>query len=104
MTNAKITRIFSAMQSAKNGNFYLSALATTEGATSVLGTTTEQQCLVNIELKSLSDGIKSLMTEQPDGRFLGDKDNDLAEPISVAFRSMRESVNDDGTVRFWCNL
>jgi hypothetical protein len=104
MTNAKITRIFSAMQSAKNGNFYLSALATTEGAASVLGTTTEQQCLVNIELKSLSDGIKSLMTEQPDGRFLGDKDNDLADPITVNFRSMREDISDDGTVRFWCNL
>lgn len=104
MTKAKITRLFSASQSAKNGNFYLSGLATTEGAASILGTTTEQTCLVNIELADLSEGIKSLMTEQPDGRFLGDKTTDLAEPISVTFRSMRESVNDDGTVRFWCNL
>ena len=104
MTPAVITRLFSAVKSAKNGKFYLSALATTKGTESVLGTSSEQQCLVNIELADLSEGIKSLMTDMGDDRYKGDKDTDLAEPISVTFRSMRSSVSEDGTERFWCNL
>ena len=104
MKNATITRLFSAVKSAKNGNFYLSGLATTAGEANVLGVSTEQTCLVNIELADLSDAIKSLMTDQGDNRFLGDKDNDLAEPIPVRFIKMREDVSEDGTVRFWCNV
>lgn len=104
MTKAKITRLFSAVKSAKNGNFYLSGLATTEGAANILGVSTEQTCLVNVELADLSDAVKSLMTENGEDRYLGDKNNDLAEPIPVNFRSMREDISEDGTVRFWCNV
>ena len=104
MTKATITRLFSAVKSQKNGNFYLSGLATTAGEQTFLGESTEQTVLVNIELKNLSDGIKALMTDQGNDRYLGDKDNDLADPITVNFRSMREDISDDGTVRFWCNI
>lgn len=104
MTKATITRLFSAVKSAKNGKFYLSGLATTAGATNVLGQSTEQTVLVNIELANLSDYIKGLMTENGDDRYLGDKDNDLAEPIPVNFMSMTADTTDDGTTRYWCNL
>ena len=104
MTPAVITRLFSAVKSEKNGKVYLSALATTQGTKSVLGTSTEVQCLVNIELAELSDGIKALMTDMGNDRYKGDKDNDLAEPIAVNFLSMQPNVAEDGTERFWCKV
>jgi hypothetical protein len=82
----------------------LSALATTQGTKSVLGTSTEVQCLVNIELAELSDGVKALMTDMGNDRYKGDKDNDLAEPIAVNFLSMEPNVSEDGTERFWCKV
>ena len=105
MTKAKITRLFSAVTSQKNGNVYLSGQAVVDSTNSILGQTTEKRVFVNIELASLSDGIKALMTEGQDGRFVGDRDNDLADFIPVNFVSMREDTDEEtGFTRFWCNL
>ncbi len=63
--NAKITKVFGATKSEKNGKFYLATSATMSTGTSVLGTGVESNALVNIALNELSETIAALLTPNP---------------------------------------
>lgn len=104
-TPATITQISRVKQSAKNGKFYIFGVATIPGQETVLGSSTEDTALVNIEMNSLADSVKEMLTQDADdpSLFLGSEETKGLD-IKVTFREMRDDVSDDGTLRYWCKL
>ena len=104
-TPATITSISRVRKSAKNGKFYLFGAATVAGQQTVLGQSADETVLVNIQLNTLADSIKNLMTQDENDAdlFIGNDDTKGLD-IAVNFRSMEPDESDDGTMRYWCTL
>lgn len=102
---ATITAINGAKVSASNGRVYLAAAGNFEAQETVLGESTGAYALFNIELTSLADGIKNMLTVDPndDTRYLAtEASKNLAEPIHVNFTRCTEHDEKDGV--YWCAL
>jgi len=104
-TPATITQISRVKQSAKNGKFYIFGVATIPGHETVLGNSTKDTVLVNIEMSSLADSVKEMLDQDADdpSLYLGNEDTKKLD-IEVSFREMRDDESEDGTLRYWCKL
>lgn len=100
---ATITRIFGATKSDKNGNFYLAAQATMSTGESVLGTGVESNCLVNISLTSIGEGIASLLKQDElnPNRFVA-IDSETPLDFTVELRDVRAHAEKENT--YWATV
>lgn len=107
--NAKITKVFGATKSEKNGKFYLAAQATMSTGDSVLGTGVESNALVNIALNNLSETIASILTQDSanpnrytatdlEGQALGTD----GEGLQVTLRDVRPHAEKEGV--YWATV
>ena len=107
--NAKITKVFGATKSEKNGKFYVAAQATMSTGDSVLGQGVESNALVNIALNSMSEYIAGLLTqdESNPNRFnatdlesqaLGDD----GEGLQITLRDVRPHAEKEGV--YWATV
>lgn len=99
-----ITKIYSATQSAKDGNFYISCQAMAEGETTALGKGADVQLLVNLKLTTLDKSIRALLSEEPVTRDNGNKSFPAKDVESqelgfnVTLRNVQDHAENDGVV------
>lgn len=102
--NVVINKIYGATKSTKDGNIYLACGATMKRGTSVLGSGIESNALVNLQMSSLDDKIKSLLTQDPDNenRFRA-TDVDAQElNLEVELFNVRPHAEKDNT--YWATV
>jgi hypothetical protein len=102
--NATINKVYGATRSEKNGNIYLACSTTMCTDTSLLGQGVESYALVNIALQELSEGIASLLTQDPDNpnRFTATDVEAQDLQMKVTLRDVRPHAEKDGV--FWATV